>query len=482
VYSIRRRLLLVLVAGFSVLIAGAALFMEGSLREQATAEFDAALVTEARALVSLTEQELVVDPATGRPAWRVEFDYDAAHMTQFERAEDPDLYFFRLDDGSPLLRSRRLAGDLPARTTPPGEPKVFDGRFPDGRAGRIANLTFTPKVTEEEDDDEAVAGAAPPRRTLHLAVGRARGPLDRVLATMRWTIFGAGGIAVALAGLLAWWAVRAGFRPIRSIAGQVARLDADRLGSAVALPRTPEELAPIQDQLNALLRRLHASFERERRFTGNVAHELKTPLAELRSLADVGAKWPEDRDAIVGFFHDVRDVADRMDGVIADLLLLARCQAGAERVRESRVDLQQAIRAAWARVAAGAKGHDLRFSVDLPGDFVVESDPGKLDIILGNVLGNAVSYSRPGTEIRCSGSRNGRSLQIEIANEAEPMEPAELERLAEPFWRRDEARASSRHAGLGLSVVEAVAALLRMRVGFAQDRDGTFRVRLVSET
>ena len=90
-YSIKRRLLLVLAAGFAVLIAGTAIYVESILRDQATAEFDAALTAEARALISLTEQE----------RGQVEFDYDAVHMTQFEREQNPDLFQFWLEDGSP---------------------------------------------------------------------------------------------------------------------------------------------------------------------------------------------------------------------------------------------------------------------------------------------------------------------------------------------------------------------------------------------
>ncbi len=116
---------------------------------------------------------------------------------------------------------------------------------------------------------------------------------------------------------------------------QVRSLDADSLHTRVALVETPREVAPIVDQLNGLLDRLDDSFARERRFTGNVAHELRTPIAELRTLAEVGKKWPEDTASVVGFFEDVNDVAGRMETVIADLLLLARCEAGVERVERT---------------------------------------------------------------------------------------------------------------------------------------------------
>ena len=236
------------------------------------------------------------------------------------------------------------------------------------------------------------------------------------------------------------------------------------------------------DQLNALLERLGESFERARRFTGNVAHELRTPIAELRALAEVGSKWPEDQASIVRFFDDVTDIAGRMEIVIADLLLLARCQAGVEAVVSSPTNLKQMIASTWSRLTAGSAHNGLRFRLDLPEDLVVQSDPGKLEIVFANVLGNALSYSRPEGEILCAGSRNGDRFQLDISNPAEPLGKADLERLAEPFWRKDEARSSAAHAGLGLSVVSALAALLRLEVGFAQDQNGTFTVRMAGPT
>ena len=79
----------------------------------------------------------------------------------------------------------------------------------------------------------------------------------------------------------------------------------------------------------------------------------------------------------------------------------------------------------------------------------------------------------------CVGKCNGARFSVEITNAAaEPLEPADLKNLAEPFWRKDEARSGADHVGLGLSVVSALAELLRLDVGYDQDRDGTFRVRL----
>ncbi len=502
-YSVRRRLTLVLALGFGVLIAGAGFWVQDVVRERATAEFDEALLAKARAIAALTDQE----------EGRIEFDYTAGAMPEFERSEEPEYFQFWLDDGTVLLRSTRLTADLARTASASSEPSIFDVQLPDGRAGRLLQWAYVPRGSGQHLEPDAVPSRAPSlapsssesapappaggTRGLVLAVARGRERLDRLLATIGLAIHGIGGAATALAGLLVWRVLASGFRPLHSIAAQVRALHAEGLSLRIRLRHAPAELAPIVDQLNALLQRLDASFDRERRFAGNVAHELRTPIAELRTLAEVGAKWPDDRASVVGFFRDVGDIADQMEGVIGDLLLLARCQAGVERVVRSHVDLAQVIQSTWSTLAPGAATKSLRLAVHMPQDVVVESDPGKLAIVLANLLGNAVAYARPGTEIRCSagadgtagtagaagaagaagGDGDGDGFWLEIANAAEPLQPDDLDRLTEPFWRKDEARAAG-HAGLGLSLVSALAKLLCLDLRLHQDQDGTFRARL----
>jgi two-component system sensor histidine kinase QseC len=470
VYSIRRRLTLLLVAGFTVLLVGTGVYVERLLEKRVTEEFDAALVTRARALVALTEQE----------GGQIEFDYAPEFMPEFERRERPDYLQFWLDDGRVLFRTARLgSADLPRADALSPEPQVCDVPLPDGRAGRAVQIAFVPRGPEDADDpDEVSDAAAAIDRAVVLVVARGRERLDRLLASIRWAFVFVGAAAIGLAAVFAWRAIVAGLRPVEAIASQVEALDAERLTARVRLSQTPRELAPIVEQVNALLARLEESFERERRFTGNVAHELRTPIAELRSLAEVGAKWPDDEAAVARFFGDVTDIAGRMEGLVGDLLLLARCQAGVETAVSAPTRLKDVIQSTWSKVAPRASVPGLRFHLELPDDLVVESDPGKLAIVFQNVFGNAASHARPHSEVRCVGTRHDSRFLVDVTNAADPLSPADLERLAEPFWRKDQARSRADHAGLGLSLVSALARLLRLEVGFAQERNGLFRVRL----
>ncbi|MEE8107248.1 MAG: ATP-binding protein [Planctomycetota bacterium] len=472
--SIRRRLIVSLLAGSALLIAGTGFYVERLLGERVTEEFDATLESRARALVSLAEQE----------DGQIEFDYAPEFMPEFEREERPEYFQLWLEvpsgKGPVLYRSSRLQEDLP-RVAVRDRPAFRPVALPDGRDGRLVQFSFTPRPPDPEDDEDdggspAAQTGTPLRITLVMARGRER--LDELIASMRWLIFLAGGSATLLAAAFIWRAIIAELRPLEAIAAQVEALDAEKLDSRITLDRPPVELAPVLDQLNALLDRLQSSFDRERRFTGNVAHELRTPIAELRSLSEVATKWPDDRESNERFFADVSDIAGHMEGVVTDLLLLARCHAGVERVEKVPISLKQVIQQVWSKLAPSATDGHPRMNINIPDELVTHSDPGKLSILLSNVLGNAVCYAKPDSEIECVARREGAGFRLEVKNECDSLEAEDLDRLTEPFWRKDEARSSSEHAGLGLSVVAALASLLGIELELRQEPAGFFMVSL----
>jgi len=467
--SLRWRLTAALAAASIVLLLATGWYVQSSLGRHLAADFDGNLLARAHHLAALTEQEDGV----------VEFDYVARFQPDYEREESPDHFQFWLDDGQELMRSRHLAQSLPL---PPetSAPRFVDVALHDGRVVRQVTLRFAPKTPADDADaipaPEPGTAPAAPLRELTLAVARGREPLDTALATMRQAILTATIGAIALGILLFGWIALRGLRPVAHIAAQVQGLGAEQLDRRIQLANAPTELSPIVDQLNLLLDRLQASMLRERRFTGNVAHELRTPVAELRSLANVAARWPDDTEAVQQFFGDVGDISTRMEAVIRDLLLLARCQGGVERCEDAPVPLLDVARELVQRHAHDAEGPQVHVEIDPAARGF--TDRGKLTILLDNLLDNAREYALPGTEVRCRGGAQHGRFWIEIENAAEPLPAADRARLTEPFWRGDDARTSSRHAGLGLALVDAIARLLQLDVHFTQAADARFCVRV----
>lgn len=449
--SIRRRLVVSLLVGSGLLVLAAGLGASVIVTRHLRNEFDQALVAKARALVTLT----------GQHQGEVEIDFADELMPEFEAREQPEYFQLRLADGTLLERSHSLGErDLPRSTGLSSAPVYRDLQLPDGRPGRLVEIAFVPQ-TEEGESEAALDPAAPPGRLRSAVLSVARGR-ERLEALIRWLYTaGLGTTALLLAGIaaLVHGTVRRELAPLEEIGRQVQALDAERLDSRVAIQPPVRELSPVVEQLNGLLARLEAAFERERRFSSDVAHELRTPVAELRSLADVGARWPEDRDAVQAFFEDARNIARQMERTVATLLSLARCEGGIEGIEHSTFIISDLIHETWAPLAAEAAARDLRFDLEAPAA-PIASDREKLRLILFNLLSNAVTHSPAGSGISCTARTENGRLEITVANPAPQMTAADLPFLFERFWRKDAARSNSRHAGLGLSLARSFATLL----------------------
>jgi signal transduction histidine kinase len=442
------------------------------------AEFDLALLAKARGLVALTEQE----------GGQIEFEYDAEHMPEFGVGADPEYFELWLSDGAQVGRSPSfeasdaLGGANLARS--PGRsatPSFRDVRLPDGRRGRQVQLDFVPTVDTE--DDPAEAKEAPPSApsgvpTVTLLVARERERFDAGVRRLELTGAGVGiGLMLALAGLMQL-ALRVGLRSLDRLTGQVRALDVTSLGTRVTVETPPDEIAVVVEQVNALLNRLEAGFKRERRLSSDIAHELKTPIAELRNLSEVGARWPEDRAAVRQFFEDAGAIAQQMERIVAHLLALARYDEGREQVWTAPVQVREIVDAAWKPLAreAAAKGLELRQEISSGLRF--ETDPEKLALVVQNLLSNAVAYSPPGTAVVCASEETAGRASVSFTNQAENLEPQDLPVMFDRFWRKDEARAGGRNVGLGLALVRALADLLGIEIETRLLPDRTFRITL----
>ncbi|HEX6899815.1 MAG TPA: ATP-binding protein [Thermoanaerobaculia bacterium] len=455
--SIRRRLIVPLLAGSCLLTLAAGLLLDNLIIRRLRAELDHALLAKARALVTLTHQ------ADGA----VEIDFADEFMPEFSARNAPEYFELWLADGTVLERSHSLGGrDLPRSPRLAREPLFRDLRLPDGRPGRLVEVAFVPQA---EDDDDAWAEklmdpTAPlphdQLRTAVLVLARSRRELDLLIRSLYAVSFAVAALLASALGLLVHLSIRHGLRPLDEIGRQVETLDAERLDLRIR-PRSPTlELTPVVERLNALLARLQIAFERERRFSSDIAHELRTPLAELRSLAGVGARWPEDREAVRAYFADVDAIARQMESIVVNLLSLARCDSGQESLERAEVDLRELIAETWSRFAPDAEAKGLTFELDAGPRLTAISDRGKLRLILANLFSNAVTYSPAGSAVSCSATVADGKLEVAVANPAPLLQPGDLPLLFERFWRKDSARADALHAGLGLPLAKAFADLL----------------------
>jgi two-component system sensor histidine kinase QseC len=478
--SLRTRLFVHLTGGAAVLSLVAGFALTWVIAERLQAEFDRGLLAKAWALAALTELE----------GDRVEFDFKKERMPEFGDPAEPEYFELWLGDGALLRRSAsfELRDDVRRAALVKDAPRAIapgfrDLRLPDGRWGRQVQIDFVPLPDSDDEPEETPGGPAGKGepssiQTVTLIVARERERLDTDLLHLK---VGVGVAAVALllslAGL-AHVALRVGLRSLDRLNHQVRALDVTSLGRRLDLEAPPEEIAVVVEQVNGLLARLEAGFKRERQLSSDIAHELKTPIAELRSLCEVGARWPGDRAAVEAFFEDARAVALQMERVVVHLLALARYDEGREQIWTTEVRVAEEVDAAWKSLARPAAAKRLDFRQRISPALCLDTDPDKFGLMVANILSNAVAYSPPDSAIACTSDEPDGSASVSFSNRADNLEPRDLTVMFDRFWRKDEARGDGHHVGLGLSVVRALADLLAIDITTRLDPDGTFCITL----
>ncbi len=458
--SIRTRLIVWLVGGTLAVAAAAGVGLYGYMEEALEHGLDAALAAKAEAIAGGVRVG-----ADGRPHLR---SPDAA-ATVAVRHEGPFAFQLWRADGTTLARV--APGDAPLARPVHGRHRFADGRLPDGTSARFTELSFVARA----DDARPPAAGGP----LTLVVAHDRRSIDGTLAVLLTGLsFAAAGLAAGIGAVVAWGVGR-GLRPLADVSAVADRIGPDALDVRFPGPdQLPPELAPIGLKLNALLDRLSAGFARERRFSAAVAHELRTPLAELRSACDVALRWPDDHDAAAAAVADARAIADEMGGLVRSLLALARGQAGVDAPRVAAVPLAAAVAAAWAGPAAAAAARGLTLDGPTDDGPFVRADPDLLAAVLRNLLGNAVAHATAGGRVAVRTGPTPAGVELRIGNPCDTLDAADLPRLFEPFWQRSAARTGGDHVGLGLSIVEAHCRAMGVPIT-ASLADGWFELTLV---
>ncbi|HKH48741.1 MAG TPA: ATP-binding protein [Thermoanaerobaculia bacterium] len=474
--SLRGRLTVWLLAGAGLLLLLGALALARLTAVRLQREFDEALVTKARSLATLTEQE----------EGRVWLELADEIMPEFEKGPGPEYFQIWRADGGVVARSGSLGNrDLPRWQggTRLDQPLLRDGRLPDGRPGRVAEIRFHPRDEEAESDGRIEAAPSPSPPVSHvppvtLVLARSREPLDSFISFLRAIL--AGFVLVLLAGLavLVRLSLAVGLAPVDRLAARLRELDAESLDQRLDAAETPTELAPVVEHLNGLLERLQGSFARERTFSANLAHEFRTPLAELRTLAEVALRWPDDAAATAESLADIHAVGLQMESIVVDLLDLARCEGGLHVVRSGELALGDAVEECWGKIEEKAAARGISLVREISPQLLVTTDREKLDRILINVFSNAVAYSPAGSEVRCAACPAGSGFFLSVSNPTDSLEADDLSRVFDRFWRKDPARTESGHAGLGLSLVAAFCALLGIHVEARLSSGRVFEIRL----
>ncbi|MBN3751599.1 two-component sensor histidine kinase [Paraburkholderia sp. Tr-20389] len=281
-------------------------------------------------------------------------------------------------------------------------------------------------------------------------------------------------IALPVLAILVWLAIGSSLTPLRTLSEAIEARSPDSL-DAVSLKSVPDEVFPLVAALNTLLQRLRQSLDRERAFTGDAAHELKTPLAAIKVQAQV-ALTASDPERQRRAMQRVVEAVDRSTHLADQLLALARLEESTP-LPGARVDLADMAKACIVDQHAQADHKQMSLMLRADGATTLCAPPTLVRILLDNLVDNAIKYGRAQGHIEIAIWSDADTRFLEVRDDGPGVAEADLSRLQNRFFRG--ANHVEKGSGLGLSIVARIVAQLRGRIEYTTGIDGRgFGVRV----
>jgi signal transduction histidine kinase len=465
--TLRARLFLGTSLATAAILLAAGVLLYVSVRASLFAEFDLALKSSAEALAALTEQ--VGPNVRMEPEVHALLDY-----TQKRRVPD---YFSTWVDGTRLIAaSDSLAGQALAHPTPSvGASITMAITLPDGTPGRQTTMSFVPAI------EDPPGHITPGTHVATVTVARHTKDLDRKLLRLLGLLTGVIALATLSAAGAMLLVVRHGLRPLGLMATRIQTIGKDNLSERVEVSDAPPELTVVALRLNELLDRLESTMKRERRFTADVAHELRTPLAGIAVLLDVCATRPRTTDEYQRTLDKCQRIVRGMHAMVESLMTIARADAGQLPVSISPVPLAALVRDSWLSFEPAAAAKEIKATFEIDPELIVHTDAEKLRMVMNNLLDNAVGHADVGGFLRVEALHRGAtSVELRVSNSGSILNDVQAARVFDRFWQGDPARRNTGvHCGLGLSLCRELITVLSGEISVSSEVGGTFAVRVV---
>lgn len=486
--SLRTRLLSGVVIGMAVLLIIFCIVIYSISSHVLFRQFDNSLSATANMLSAVIEAEgLETKDGEGHQdenknnlsGLELDFEFDVRMTPEFNNLSGGGYYQFWNNNGKILKRSPSLGQkNLPKFGDGSLTPEFQDNTLPDGKPGRAISLYFIPR--SEKDDHRSNLSV---NTALTLVVARDVSELYDYLHFLKWLLFGASLGILLLSTCVGFVVTQLGLRPISILAGDIATIREDNLSKVFLTGGYPEELLPICECLNVVMERLEASFERERQFSADVAHELRTPLAGIRSILEVALTRTREIEEYKTSASECLEISNRMQAIVNDLLILTRLENKQVALRCESIHIKKFIDSIWQSFASNAFNKNITFENNLPDELTINSDPDQLQIVISNIIDNSIEYTNNSGLIQIKAQQSEDSTKIVFANTGCKLTEKQLTRVFDRFWRGDSSRTDTGiHCGLGLALVQRIAKVLGGSCGVRTDEDKLFILELSFES
>ncbi len=353
----------------------------------------------------------------------------------------------------------------PTARQPPAERATWDGqpwmvsqrwlRAP-GRGG--VTLPLPPSAQPRKGEERK-------HPALAVTVALPVGPVSAALWTLALVLTGLSLIVWLAALATGRWVCRRALAPLTQMAAAARAMNAAELSDRLPSPGTRDEVDHLSQSFNGLLDRVEESFERQRQFTGDASHQLRTPLTAMLGQVEVALRSDRPAEEYRRALVAVHRQSDHLRRIVEALLFLARADAEARLPDLEAVDLAEWLPRHLGTRTGCPRTSDLQTQIGPDGPHRVETQPPLLAELLNNLLDNAVKYSPPGTPITVALGTEPGAVTLSVEDQGCGIVEEELPFLFDPFFRCAEARRRGvAGIGLGLSVAHRLAQAFGARI------------------
>ncbi len=290
--------------------------------------------------------------------------------------------------------------------------------------------------------------------TLQLAQDRSSDEqVGRNFALLFITVLFGGVVASALIAIIV---TRRGLRPLREMTQSLGRIGPDQLKQRIGSTSWPRELQPLAIAFDQMLKRLDDSFTRLSQFSADLAHELRTPIANMLGEAQVALTRDRTADDYRETIESAVTECERLSRIVDNLLFVARVDAAREPIARKRFDARAAVEKIAEFYQTVADDHHV--TINCSGDGQIYADPDLFERAVGNLLDNALRFTAVHGSIRVAVSKHNSDFEVTVTDNGSGIAAEHLPRVFDRFYRAESSR-SSDGAGLGLALVKSIVEL-----------------------
>lgn len=310
----------------------------------------------------------------------------------------------------------------------------------------------------------------PSGEAIRVALARTATDRQSLLESYRVDIWLAAAVGALLVGALGYAVASRGLRPVESLGRQTSRIEAHNLNARLDARGGPVELRELATSVNRMLDRLERAFVRLSQFSSDLAHDMRTPLANVISSSQVTLSRARTTEEYETLIDSNIEECERLQRMIENMLFLARTDNARQHLKTAELDAGSELRRLASYFQALADEAGVR--IDVRGEAPVVADATLFRRAVSNLASNALEHAQAASAIELAVSVQGNDAVVEVTNRGAAIPPEQVERIFERFYRIDSSRhGAARNAGLGLAIVKSIMELHRGKVEVAS-RDG----------